>query len=149
MRTASLSIAALAVLVGAPAGARQAALLASPGAYSLAPVQPVPVNPAPGGNASIGFGSRNTQTSSIELQSGLLGNTGTRAFVALGQARTDLPERSGSAPRISSRGGAIGIEKQFMDGATISVEGGWQRDRLPYALSSRADGVNAMPPGEP
>nr|WP_321984639.1 hypothetical protein [uncultured Lichenicoccus sp.] len=107
------------------------------------------MSPAPGGVASVGYGSRNTQTSSIELESGLLGNTGTRAFVTLGQARTDLPDRSGSAPRISSQGGSIGIEKQFLDGTTISVGGGWQRDRLPYALSSRTNGVTALPPGEP
>ncbi|WP_428377910.1 hypothetical protein [Lichenicoccus sp.] len=106
-------------------------MLASPGSYSLAPVQPVPASPALGGVASVGFGSRNTQTSSIALESGLLGNTGTRAFVALGQARTDLPDRSGGGPRISSQGGTVGIEEQFMDGTTIAIGGGWQRDRLP------------------
>ena len=79
------------------------------------------------------YGSRNTQTSSIQLQSGLLGNTGARAFLALGQARTDAV-RGG---HLSSQGGAVGIEKQFLDGTTISLGGGWQRDRLPYALAAR------------
>ncbi|TLU72090.1 hypothetical protein [Lichenicoccus roseus] len=113
----------------------QAALLASPGSYSLAPVLPEP-GAAPGGIASVGYGTRNTQTSSIQLQSGLLGNTGARAFVALGQARTDV-DRS---IRYLSQGGAVGIEKQFPGGTTISLGGGWQRDRLPYAPAMRPVG---------
>ncbi len=148
MRAASLLTAALVASAcqpaWSPARARQSGLLASPGSYSFDPAPP-PASQAAGGVASVGFGSRNTQTSSIALESGLLGNTGTRAFLALGQARTDLADRSGSGPRISSQGGSIGIEKQFMDGTTIAIGGGWQRDRFPYALSSRTDGVTGTP----
>jgi hypothetical protein len=117
---------ALGLAPGQPVRAQAAGLLAAPGDYSFAPA-PVP---GPAGVASVAIGSRHMQSSSIRMDSGLLGGSGTRAFVAMGEGQgPDLQDAAGKA-RIVSHGMAVGLEKSFADGARISIEGGWQRDRL-------------------
>lgn len=100
--------------------------LAEPGNYSFAP----PVD-KPGGVASASVGSHSTRTSSIELDSGLIGNTGMRAFVALGAGHgADLLRADGGKLGVTSRGGAVGVEKTFANGTVFSLRSDWQRDRL-------------------
>ena len=116
------------------ARAQYPGLLADPGDYSFAP-------PAyrQGGVASASVGSHNMQSGSIRMDSGLIGNTGMRAFVALGGGHGDLPDRvvSGSGDHggklgVTSRGAAIGIEKSFADGMQVGLNAEWERDSLSF-----------------
>ena len=119
-------------------------LLAEPGDYSLAPQPSAPPASAPGGVASVTYGSRNLAAASIRMDSGLIGNTGTRAFVALQAAHgPDWPGRPDGAPNVGrsavvSHGAELGVEKAFADGTRISLEGGWQQDRLQPGRSRQA-----------
>ena len=112
---------------GSAARAQDAGLLSDPGDYSFAP-------PAyrQGGVADVSVGSHNMRSTSIRMDSGLIGNTGTRAFVALGagQGPDLLRGQNGSRIGIASHGAAIGLEKVFADGTTVSIEGDWAHDRL-------------------
>ena len=112
---------------GGSVSAQEAGLLSSPGDYSFAP-------PAyrQSGVADVSVGSHNLRSSSIRLDSGLIGNTGVRAFVALGagQGSDLLRGADGSKIGVVSRGAAVGLEKTFVDGTTVSLESGWQRDSL-------------------
>lgn len=102
-------------------------MLAAPGDYSFAPAPPAS---GPGGVASVTIGSRNTQSTAIRMDSGLLGGTGLRTFFAAGEGKgPDWQDATGKA-RVVSHGAAVGVQKSFADGATISIEGGWQNDRL-------------------
>ncbi len=72
------------------------------------------------------------------MDSGLIGGTGIRAFVALGAGQgPDLP-RGPNRSRIGvvSQGAAIGLQKVFADGTIISIEGDWAHDR-PTAVRAR------------
>ena len=102
--------------------------LAEPGQYGFG------VDDArPGGVASLSVGSRNLRTAAIELRSGLMGDTGLRAFVALQAGH--VPDLSccgragGGGPGLVTQGAVLGVEKRFVDGTTISLEGGWQHER--------------------
>jgi len=121
-------------------------LLAEPGDYSFAP-------PAdkPGGVASASVGSHNTRTSSIELDSGLIGNTGIRAFVALGAGHgADLSRGAdGARVGVTSRGGAVGIQKAFANGTVFSLESSWQRDHLNLGRSAGYMSRGDAPAGPP
>ena len=101
--------------------------LAQPGNYSFAPQ-----TSAPGGVASVTYGSRNLSAASIEMDSGLIGNTGTRAFVALGAAHgPDLwHSSSGGRSGVTAQSTTIGLEKAFANGTTVSIGGGWDRAQL-------------------
>ena len=127
-----------AALAQDPAGiAPYRGLLAEPGDYNFAPpaLAPSALTPpalARGGVASATYGSRNLSAASIRMDSGLIGNTGTRAFVALQAAHEPvwLGRPDGSTSAVVSQGAEIGVEKAFADGTEISLEGGWQHDRL-------------------
>ncbi len=102
----------------------------------------------PSGVASVSVGSRNLRTASIALQSGLIGDTGLRAFVALQAGHAPVLSccgRAGGAKLgLVTQGAALGVEKQLPDGTTVSIEGGWQHDRW----STSRPGY-AVPPGVP
>ena len=108
-------------------GVSTAGPLAEPGNYSFEPQAA-----APGGVASVTYGSRNLSAASIQMESGLIGNTGTRAFIALGAVHApDLwhgPD--GSRIGVTARSTAIGLEKVFTDGTTVSIGGSWDRAQL-------------------
>ena len=107
--------------------------LSSPGNYSLAPADAPPT-----GEASVAYGSRNMSAASVRMERGLPGLPGVRAFVALGGAQG--PDLKGIVPGakggVASHGAAVGVEKSFPDGTTISLEGGWQQDRLTFGRNA-------------
>ena len=98
-----------------------------PGDYSFAPAGAPPSN-----EASVGYGSRNMSSESLRMDRGLPGIPGARAFIALGNASG--PDLKGIVPGarggVVSHGAAIGVEKSFLDGTTISLQGAWEQDRL-------------------
>ena len=126
-----LSLAAAALVGPAQAEAQERVQdlgsLAEPGQYGFGDAA------RPGGAASVSVGSRNLRTAAIELQSGLIGGTGLRAFVALQAGHApDLSccgRAGGGRLGLVTRGAVLGVEKQFVDGTTVSLEGGWQHDR--------------------
>ena len=124
------------------AGAMPAAgPLAEPGNYSFEPR-----TAAPGGVASVTYGSRNLSATSIQMDSGLIGNTGTRAFVALGAAHEPDLWRSpdGGRSGVTMQSTAIGLEKAFANGTTVSIGGGW--DHAQYGHPRQATYNSAPPP---
>ncbi len=132
--------------------------LAQPGNYTLAPQTSAPggmatsapggmATSAPGGVASVTYGSRNLSAASIEMDSGLIGNTGTRAFVALGAVHGPdlLPRSDGGRTGLVSHGAMVGLEKVFTDGTTVVIGGAWQRDRLQQIGHSRQASYDPVP----
>ncbi len=118
-------------------------LLAEPGEYGFGTDAT-----RPGGLAGLSVGSRGLRTAAIALQSGPLGDTGLGGFAALQAGRAPDPSccgRAGTARSgLVSQGAVLGVEKQIGDGATVSIEGGWQHDRW----SSSRPGY-AVPAGVP
>jgi hypothetical protein len=109
------------------ARSQDAGLLAEPGNYSF-----LPDGSKPSGVARVTYGSRNLSAASIRMDSGLIGNTGMRAFVALEDAHgPDLPHSPGAKAGVIVHGTAIGLQKVFLDSTTMSLEGDWQHDNLP------------------
>ncbi len=127
----------VAALASALLGVRalgQPALLGAPGNYSLAPEPPANALGPASGEASAFVGSHATSGAAIQLQSGLLGDAGLRGFAAFGTAtgRDDPVVPGTQAARITTRSGAIGVEKSFLDGTTISIAGGWANASLSH-----------------
>lgn len=114
-------------------GLPAAGLLTEPGNYSFEPR-----TAAPGGVASVTYGSRNLSAASIQMDSGLIGNTGTRAFVALGAVHgPDLWRNAdGGRSGVTAQSTTIGLEKVFANGTTVSVGGGW--DHAQFGRSRQA-----------
>jgi hypothetical protein len=107
--------------------------LAAPGAYSLAPAAPSLLSALPGGAplvaggvASTAFGSHGMHGSSIELDSGLIGNN-THAFVAVGGGQGPHWH---DAPSVSGRSFAAGVSTALPFGTTLSVTAGVDQVRL-------------------
>ena len=128
IRAAAASLLAFTAFVPPAAARIYPGALSSPGDYSFAPP-----DARPGGEASLGYGSGNRSAASIRMDTPLTAIPGARAFVALGASQG--PDLKGIVPGakggVVSHGGALGIEQSFSDGTTISLQGDWQRDRLP------------------
>ena len=110
--------------------------LAEPGNYSFEPQTTLP-----SGVASVTYGSRNLSAASIQMDSGLIGNTGTRAFVALGAAHGPDLWRSpdGGRSGVTAQSTAIGLEKVFANGTTVSIGGGWDRAQIGHSRQAAYD----------
>lgn len=114
------------VFAGQAARAQYANLLSDPGSYGF----PGPANQA-SNSAEVGYGSNAMSSASIRMDSGLLGNTGARGFLQLGAGSSgDLRTLDGAKARVTGQGVSAGLEKTFGDGMTLSVQGGWERDRF-------------------
>ena len=131
-RLAGLTVLAFgcaAPLLPASAQALYPGALSNPGDYSFAPQDARPT-----GEASLGYGSRNLSSASIRMDTPLASIPGMRAFIALGASQG--PDLKGIVPGanggVVSRGGALGIEQSFLDGTTISLQGGWEQERLGF-----------------
>ena len=132
------ALVATAALFARCAFAQTAGMLAASGNYGFAPVQPTNAAGRANGEVSAFVGSHATSGAAIQLQGNLLGDLlgpgGARGFAGFGTATGRIePMAPGlPAPRVTRRGGAVGLEKSLWDGMTLSVAGGWTETRLPH-----------------
>ncbi|WP_419728060.1 hypothetical protein [Lichenicola sp.] len=131
--------------------------LAAPGNYSLAPQPPGPqptgfqpsgaLFPSPviaGGEVSQSFGSNGYSSTSMRVDSGLIGGN-THAFVAIGAGQGPHWK---DQPKVTGSSAAVGIETDLGHGFSIGVAGGEERDRVsgryPGWAGSSTDAGNGL-----